>query len=222
MKQEINSEVEGGVAGRDIIHHEAPQHSTTINVGINTGQISHGDIHNWGPIILGGLSRPKVKVVLQPGPEHIDQKKAATLKSLVSEIVRLEKLVKRSPKSYAAVWTALTARCRVTSYHLILDVDYPKAEKFLREWIGRLSSAKSAHLKDGNWRNRKFSYIFANVKQLDADAILRAQLLERYGSESMKDLTDDELEALYRLVAGWKKAGHAPGQASPDRVPEGT
>lgn len=190
--------------------------------GSVTGQVAGGDIHNYGPVIFHGPMTIKQKVVLQPGPEHIDQKKASTLKLLVTEIVRLERLVKRAPKSYAAVWTALTARCRVTSYHLILDADYPKAEKFLREWIGRLSSAKSAHLKDGNWRNRKFSYIFANVKQLDADAILRAQLLERYGSESMKDLTDDELEAVYRLVAGWKKAGHAPGQTSPDRAPEGT
>lgn len=95
-----------------------------------------------------------------------------------------------------------------------------KGEEFLG-WVllaegrmlDRLVHRPSAHLKDSNWRNRKFSYIFANVKQLDADAALRAQLLARYGSESMKDLDDGELEAVYRLVAGWKKAGHAPGQA---------
>ena len=177
------------------------------------GQVAGGDIHNYGPVIFQGPTTIKHKVVLQPGPEHIDQKKASTLKSLVTEIVRLKKLIKRSPKGYAAVWNALTGKCKVTSYHLILDTDYPKAEKFLREWIGRLSSAKSAHLKDAHWRSRKFSYIFANVKQLDADAPLRAQLLARYGSESMKDLSDDQLEAVYHLVAGWKKVGHAPGQA---------
>lgn len=213
MKQEINSEVEGGVAGRDIIHHEAPQHSTTINVGINTGQISHGDIHNWGPIILGGSSKPKVKVVIQPGPGCIDEEQKNRLKALVAEVVRLEGLVRRTPRSFSSVWVGVNAKAKATSYHLITQANYPRAEKFLREWIGRLSSAKSAHLKDGNWRNRKFSYIFANVKQLDADAILRAQLLARYGSESMKDLSDDELEAVYHLVARWKKAGHAPGQA---------
>ncbi len=177
------------------------------------GRVAGGDIHNYGPVIFQGPPTIKHKVVLQPGPEHIDQKKASTLKSLVTEIVRLEKLIKRSPKGYAAVWNALTGKCKVTSYHLILDTDYPKAEKFLREWIGRLSSAKSAHLKDAHWRSRKFSYIFANVKQLDADAPLRAQLLARYGSESMKDLSDDQLEAVYHLVAGWRKVGHAPGQA---------
>ena len=213
MKQEINSEVEGGVAGRDINHHDATQHSATINVGINTGQISHGDIHNWGPIILGGSPKPKVKVVIQPGPDCIDEEQKNRLKALVAEVVRLEGLVRRTPRSLSSVWVGVNAKAKATSYHLITQANYPRAEKFLREWIGRLSSAKSAHVKDANWRNRKFSYIFTNVKQLDADAILRAQLLARYGSESMKDLSDDELEAVYRLVAGWKKAGHAPGQA---------
>ena len=181
-----------------------------------TGQLAGGDIHNYGPVIIhtGLVPKAKIKIFIQPGPEHIDQKKAANLKLLVTEIVRLEKLVKRSPKGYSTVWNALTARCKTTSYHLILDTDYPKAEKFLREWIGRLSSAQSAPAKDANWRNRKFSYIFTNVRQLNAEQALRARLLERFGSESMKDLSDADLDAVYQWVAGWKKAGHAPGQAN--------
>ena len=181
-----------------------------------TGQLAGGDIHNYGPVIIqaGPKQQTRIKVVIQPGPEHIDQKKAAALKSLVIEVVRLEKLVKKSPKGYATVWNALTARCKTTSYLLILDVDYPKAEKFLREWIGRLSSAKSAPAKDANWRNRKFSYIFTNVKQLDAEQALRVRLLERFGRESMKELPDADLDVVYQWVAGWKKAGDAPGQAN--------
>lgn len=179
-----------------------------------TGQLAGGDIHNYGPVIIhtGPVPKAKIKIVIQPGPEHIDQKKAANLKSLVTEIVRLEKLVKRSPKGYPTVWNALTARCKTTSYLLILNEDYPKAEKFLREWIGRLSSAKSAPAKDANWRKRKFSYIFTNVRQLNAEQALRARLLELFGTESMKDLSDTDLDAVYQLIAGWKKAGHAPGQ----------
>lgn len=102
MKQEINSEVSGIVSGRDIIHHDAPEHSTTINVGINTGQISHGDIHNWGPIILGGSPKPKVKVVIQPGPDCIDEEQKNRLKALVAEVVRLEGLVRRTPRSFSS------------------------------------------------------------------------------------------------------------------------
>lgn len=213
MKQEINSEVEGGIAGRDLIDDHSAHHTTVIHVGNNSGQISHGDIHNWGPIILGGTGKPKIKVIIHPGPEHIDERQAATLKALVSEIVKLEKLLSRKPCGFGAVWARLTAKCKVTSYHLIKAEQFPKAEKFLREWIGHLSASPAAPENDPRWRSRRFTYIFTNLKKLNADAILRAQLLARFGSESMKDLSDDELEWVYRLVAGWKKAGHAPGQA---------
>ena len=219
MKQEINSEVEGGVAGRDIIHRENTV--VHVNFGANHGGqqfIVNEPIHMH---FAAAAPRPRINIVIQPGPECIDEKKAATLKSLVSEIVRLEALLKPSPRGYAAVWNALNAKCQVTSYHLIKAADAPKAERFLREWIGRLSAAPSAPVKDAGWRNRKFTYIFANIKQLNADAALRAQLLARYGSPSMKALTDSELDSVYRLVAGWKKVGHAPGQAQPEPDPVG-
>ena len=180
-----------------------------------TGQVAGGDIHNHGPVVFQTNSAhvTRIKIVMQPGPEHINDKKKAELKSLVTEVVRLEGLLKREPKGFAAVWNALDKKCHVSSYHLILNTDFAKAEKYLREWIGRLSSAKSAHTKDPGWRNRKFSYIFTNVKQIAADAALRSHLLARYGDESLKGLSDTDLEAVYHLVAGWKKVGHAPGQA---------
>ena len=211
MKQEINDEVEGGVAGRDIVHKER----TVIHVNFGTnhgGQqfIANEPVHIHMPL---AAPRPKVKVVVQPGPECIDEEQKNRLKALVAEVVRLEGLVRRTPRSFSSVWIGVNAKAKASSYHLITQANYPKAEKFLREWIGRLSSAKSAPAKDANWRNRKFSYIFTNVKQLAAEQVLRARLLKRFGSESMKDLSDADLESVYQWVAGWKKAGHAPGQA---------
>lgn len=158
-------------------------------------------------------TRPKIRVVVATGPEHVSEAQKAKLKELVAEVVRLESLIRRAPKSFASVWSALNGRLRVSSYHLIPAPAVPRAEKYLREWIGRLSAAKSAPGKDANWRNRKYSYIFTNVKQLGAEAALRERLLARHGTDSMKDLTDAHLEAAYQLVAGWKKAGHALGQA---------
>lgn len=210
MKIDVEAESGGQAAGRDIVHKER----VTV-IGANYGTINQQfDVHDQLHIHLPpSAPKPKVKVVIQPGPDCIDEEQKNRLKALVAEVVRLEGLVRRTPRSFSSVWVGVNAKAKATSYHLITQANYPRAEKFLREWIGRLSSAKSAHVKDAHWRSRKFSYIFANVKQLDADAVLRAQLLARYGSESMKDLSDDELEAVYRLVAGWKKAGHAPGQA---------
>ena len=211
MKQEINDEVEGGVAGRDIIHKERTV--IHVNFGANHGGqqfIANKPIHiHMAP----AAPKPKVKVVIQPGPECIDDEQKNRLKALVAEVVRLESLVRRTPRTYSSVWVGVNAKAKASSYHLITQANYPKAEKFLREWIGRLSSTKSAPAKDANWRNRKFSFIFTNVKQLDAEQVLRTKLLEHFGSESMKDLSDADLGSVYQWVAGWKKAGHAPGQA---------
>ena len=212
MKQEINSEVEGGVAGHDIVTHNK-RSTVNVNFGENHGGqqiVANDQLHLH---LLPATPRPKIKVVVQPGPDCIGDAEKAKLKELVAEVVRLEALTRRTPRSFNSVWVGTNAKAKASSYHLITRANYPKAEKFLREWIGRLSSAKSAHVKDANWRNRKYSYIFTNAKQLGAYAALRARLHERYGSESMKDLSDDDLEAVYRLVAEWKKVGHAPGQA---------
>lgn len=178
------------------------------------GQVINGDVHtDTLNLQVTPAAKPKIKVVVAAGPEHVSEAQKARLKALVAEVVRLESLIRRQPKSFASVWAAVNGRLRVSSYHLIQGSDCPKAEKYLREWIGRLSSAKSAPGKDANWRNRKYRYIFTNVKQLGAELVLRERLMERHGTDSMKELSDAHLEAIYQLVAGWKKAGHAPGQA---------
>lgn len=208
MKQIFKGKISGQVAGGDIYNH------TTINQAVG-GNVIHGDFHNHGALIIQAApaQKQKVKVVVSTGPEHVSEEQKVKLKELVTEVVRLESLLRREPKSFASVWAAVNGKLRVSSYKLMLGADYPKAEKYLREWIGRLSSAKSAPKKDANWRNRKYSYIFTNAKQLGAEAMLRERLQERYGSDSMKDLSDEHLEAVYQLVAGWKKTGRAPGQA---------
>lgn len=212
MSKEINAP-SGQAAGRDIRNHHVTQVAgrDIINIDTLSGGLHTGTLNLHLP---GATPKVKVKVVVPTGPEHVSEAQKAKLKELVAEVVRLESLIRREPKSFAAVWAAVNGKLRVSSYHLIQGADCPKAEKYLREWIGRLSSAKSAPKKDANWRNRKYTYIFTNVKQLRAEPVLRARLLERYGTESMKDLADEQLQAVYQLVAEWKKVGHAPGQAS--------
>lgn len=158
-------------------------------------------------------ARPRIKVVVQPGPEHISDQQRATLKALVDDIVKAE-IIKRTPKTHATVWSALNKKLRAPSYHLIRAVDYARAETYLRQWIGRLSAAKSAPSKIQDWRKRKYAYIHTNVKQIDAEPRLRALLVEEYGGDSLTILSDAQLTAVYQRVAGWKRAGRVqPGKA---------
>ncbi len=180
------------IAGRDIIN------GNVINI--------HHDQHD---------PTPKLKVVINPGPEHIGDEQRAKLKALVDDIVKLESIARRTPKPHSSVWSALNKRLKTTSYHLIKANDFEKAAKFLREWIGRLSSTKSAAKNDPDWRKRKYSFIFTNVKQLDAGARLTTHLSERYGVESAKELDDTQLAALYHTVSDWKRADTAKRQAKP-------
>lgn len=190
----------------------------TIEISGNvTGQVAGGDIINIHH--APHQPAPKLTVVIQPGPEHISDEQRARLKAIVDDVVKLESIARRTPKPHSAVWSALNKRLKTTSYHLIKAADFDKAEKFLREWIGRLSSTKTAAKKDPNWRKRKYSFIFTNVKQLAAGERLATHLRERYNAESVKDIDDTQLAALYHTVSDWKRAGTAGRQAKPVAVP---
>lgn len=137
----------------------SPPTPSTITISGDRNVIGNGNT-----VVNTGIYRPKVRIEYHPDERHIAPEQAATLKRLVEEIVNLEKRVKQRPKGYGVVWSSLNQRFKVNSYVLIARDDYPAAEKYLRVWIGRLSSGKSAHYKDPDWRDRKRRFIFANTK----------------------------------------------------------
>lgn len=182
--------------------------STSPASGIQIGTINGGGniVGNTGEIhIHAERLIHKPRVVIQPGPEHISDEQRAALKKLVDEVVAQESKLRRSPKTHGAVWKALNTKMKASSYHLIRAENYLNAERFLRTWIGRLSSQKSAPAKDPDWRKKKYSYVYTNVKQLDKGSELEKLLKEKYGAGSMKDLSDDDLSAVYQTVAWWKR-----------------
>lgn len=145
-----------------------------------------------------------VKVTPKPGDEHISQQQAAILMALVNEIVELEAKLKKQPKTYRAVWSALTAYMGVTRYLLIATNDFNKAEKYCRQWIGRLNSMASAPVKDGDeWRKRKYAYIKINSKN-DND-VIDSYIKRNFDANSLTELSNDELDRVYRYVASRKK-----------------
>ena len=170
-----------------------------------------GDIHGVG-VAQGGATVnivntqhhvTRVKAETKPGEEHITVDQRSKLTKLVDEIVKAEGLLKKAPKSHRAVWAALNAHCRVNTYTLIPIGDFEKASNFLHQWIGRLSSSASAPVKDGdNWRKRHYAYIKINSKDpVDAEAVA-SYMARKFKADSLTDLSNDELEAVYRYVAG--------------------
>jgi DNA-binding XRE family transcriptional regulator len=145
------------------------------------------------------------KVEVKAGDEHISEDQAAKLTKLVDDVVAAEAKLKQSPKSKRAVWGALNAHCGVTRYRLIQGSDFEKAEKYLRQWIGRLNSMASAPVKDGDaWRKRHYAYIKINCK--DDPEWLNRYLAKSFGASSLTELDNDQLERTYRAVASRKKS----------------
>ncbi|HBP6159311.1 TPA: transcriptional regulator [Pseudomonas aeruginosa] len=170
--------------------------SGTMNVTEN-GNVIHTTRHTT-----------TVKAEVKPGEQHISEAQAAKLTELVREVVELEGRLRKSPKGYRAVWGALNAHCDVTRYLLIAAADYEKAEKYLRQWIGRLNSMDSAPVADNDaWRKRRYSYIKINTKG-DSDW-LTAYLKKTFKAVSLTDLSDDQLDRTYRAVATRKRKPHS-------------
>ncbi|QQF77339.1 ORF6C domain-containing protein [Histophilus somni] len=180
----------------------APSNNSSVTGDNNNVVYGNGTINN----IKTEKLVTKTKAAVEPNKTHINEKMARTLHDLVDEIVILEQKLKQKPKSYQAVWSTLNRHCKVTAYRLIPIDMYDKAELYLRKWIGRLSSAKSAPKKVGNeWRKKKYSYIHTNVKQMGIEPLLRAHLEERYAVGSLTELSDDQLDKVYRYIASKKR-----------------
>lgn len=145
-----------------------------------------------------------IKAEVTPGDEHITDKQAGTLLALVHDIVDLEKILKKRPRTHQAVWLFLNRKIGVPRYRLIPYDKFPEAEKILRKEIGRLNSMRSAPTKNPDWRNSKYRFIHANCKKYNLYERMREYILKNHGVESTKDLTDDQLELTYQAVASWR------------------
>lgn len=191
-----------GVRARDL-----GNSSKTIDTNLNVSGVIHGVAVAHGGSNVHVINThnhvTKVRAETRPGVDHISTDQRSQIIKLVDEIVDAEAKLKKSPKSHRAVWAALNAHCRVNTYTLIAAADFEKARSYLQQWRGRLNSSASAPVKDGdNWRKRHYAYIKINTKDpADAEAVA-TYMARKFKAESLTDLSNDELEAVYRYVAG--------------------
>ncbi|EAM4462184.1 transcriptional regulator [Salmonella enterica subsp. enterica serovar Oranienburg] len=141
------------------------------------------------------------KAEVKPGEEHITEAQAVKLTALVAQVVELEERVKKKPASRQSVWGKLNSHCGVTRYRLIPVDKFEKAEKFLRQWIGRLNSQPMAAISDNHsWRISRYSYIKINTKG-ELDEWRQNYLWKHFKATSLTELSDADLDKVYRAVA---------------------
>jgi len=192
----------------DLPRAESPQTQFNINGGVGVAQVSGGQVKVDNRTIHTTNHTTTVKAEVKPGEEHITEEQAATLTRLVNEIVDLEGKVKKVPKTHRAVWASLNAHLKVTRYRLIPLAGFDKAEKYLRQWLGRLNAAPSASKNDGDaWRKRKYAYIKINSK--DGPERIDNYIKRYFKAASLTDLSNEELEQTYRYAASLKKSKKA-------------
>lgn len=142
-----------------------------------------------------------------PGAEHITESQIRVLHDLKDEIIRLESLAKKDPATAQRVWSAVNKSCGVGSMRMIPLEKFNKAEKFLRQWIGRLTDTKSVKNKDPEGvRKSRIRYIQTNMKKLGIEDPVRAYMHEHFDASSLKDLDLPALEKVYHYVASKKRS----------------
>lgn len=168
----------------------------------NVEHIGDGNIIAGGNVSIN--QPPPIHVVnVVPGELHITNSQACEIKELVSQIVSLEKLVKAKPRGYAAVWAGFKRKFKCPKYQLLTQEQFEPAISYLRQTIGRLSRTSKAK-QSPDWRKRKYSFIHTNVKQLGIESQRKDFMAMNFGVDSMKQLSDSELEQLYHWVAKQK------------------
>lgn len=164
--------------------------------------IGNNNVVNGGGIQINAI-RPTIRNIkpYAPQPGDITGEQANRLKDLVSKVVEIEKVVKKKPKTYGAIWRALNRKMGVTYYREIKQHQFNNAEIYLMQWIGRNKKGLKRTAAD-DWRKMQYKGIFAaarNDLRWTKDA-LDSYIYERFQKDSIRDLTDQELQLLYDAI----------------------
>ncbi len=170
----------------------------------------HGDNNIIGDSnVINNIFNPKPEkkiVKVQTGVNTITAEQKATLHALVNEIVILEKTLKKKPRLHGAVWGALNKHVKVNSYHEIALEKFEAAHSFLIRRRASLINKPSAKKKLPNWRTSKYSAIKARAREfLEGEGRYHVYISAKFQKASLTELTDDELEIVYRYVMNWKR-----------------
>ena len=177
---------------------EDPGPKETTNIRITGGgshQVAGRDLH----ISVDKLSPPKV--IVKTGDGVLNAAEKATLRQLVAEVVEAS-LVKQRPRTHASVWNALNRRMHVNSYSEIKSTEFATAVSLLRRDLAVYMARASAKKKVPGWRVKRIRAIQSRCRERQWEDWRRRYMREKFGRESLVELSDDEVETLYRATRG--------------------
>ena len=168
----------------------------------NSNNIAGGDIN----ININRSQKRRVEYI--PQADDISPAQASKLKEIVNQIVEVERRVSLKPKSHAAVWSVFNKAMKVTYYREIKKDDYIKAETYLMRWKGRLQNNRIYKENEPEEAKKNiYKTIFSiakkelNMTKKDIDDFIKGS----FGADSIKDLTQEELEKLVRRFRSKKQ-----------------
>lgn len=147
----------------------------------------------------------KKRFEFTPTEDHISSTQSSKLKTIVDDIVELEKKTRQKPKSHQAIWSAFNRHMGVTYYRETPRDQFNKAEAYLMKWKGRLQSQKKfINSETDDWRKKRFSAIYARAKSKLSwgKEDVQNYILGKYGVDSLKHLSNDDLEKVYKYFFG--------------------
>lgn len=166
-----------------------------VSIQGDGNQVAGGHIINH----YGTVDLPAPVVVVQTGVGVISAAQKRQLLDLRDQVVEAS-AARKEPKTPASVMSGLKRYMMVNRYDEIQDLHFSKALNWLRRQCGTMKDMKSAPKKISNWRDDRIAAIHARCREKDLIAWRFTYMEQKYQIRSMKDLSDEALEALYRAV----------------------
>lgn len=197
---------------RDILDESQPKRQTrTRKKPTNSGVIyvdGDGNAIGNGNVVNNFINQPppRQKVYVRTGENVLDAQQKRKIMELVYNLAGVAGAVRKTSPQVKQVWTALNRYMSVNSYHEIKQEEFDKAVKWLQRQKGIVNSMPSARTKNPDWRRDHYKGINARAGEFpDGKERYRQYAQERFGSSSLRELSDDQLKAVYRYVMGWHR-----------------
>lgn len=192
---------------RKIIDNGAPEAPSSAESAPNDTYSALGNYNVVGNGNNVNFGAPKIikNVTVQTGVGTITAAQKKMINDIFSEWMAARGLVRKDGAEYRSLRFAFNTAMDVNSYHEIKAEDFDKAVRWLRRQTGIVLSMASAPKKVPGWRNKRYAAVNARAKEFPGGvARYRRYAQERFGTASLKELDDEQLEAVYRHVFGWR------------------